>query len=80
MNVKKLNTAYMMSLHSCHFTGKTLSERERERGRREEKKSMAHSFSFCLLQSVIEMENQMNGEQIIVLSIFPGCPTRVSGE
>lgn len=66
-----------MSLEKHHQ-----KERERERGQREEgrKKSMAQSFSFCLLQSVIEMENQMNGEQIIVLSIFPGCPTRVSGE
>lgn len=40
----------------------------------------ASIFSFCFLQSVIEMENQMNGKQIIVLSIFPACPTRVSAE
>lgn len=46
----------------------------------EGKKINAAIFSFCLLQSVIEMENQMNGKQIIVLSIFPGCPTRVSAE
>lgn len=45
-----------------------------------EKKINAAIFSFCLLQSVIEMENQMNGKQIIVLSIFPACPTRVSAE
>lgn len=66
---------------SCHLKN-TIRKKERERGQGEEgrKKSMAQSFSFCLLQSVIEMENQMNGEQIIVLSIFPGCPTRVSGE
>lgn len=65
-----------MSLEKHHQ-----KEREREgKGKKGEKKSMAQSFSFCLLQSVIEMENQMNGEQIIVLSIFPGCPTRVSGE
>lgn len=44
------------------------------------KKIDAAIFSFCLLQSVIEMENQMNGKQIIVLSIFPACPTRVSAE
>lgn len=47
---------------------------------RQEKKINAAIFSFCLLQSVIEMENQMNGKQIIVLSIFPACPTRVSAE
>lgn len=46
----------------------------------EKKKINAAIFSFCLLQSVIEMENQMNGKQIIVLSIFPACPTRVSAE
>lgn len=80
MHVTTLKT---QPLHSCHVTRKTPSERKKERERtkgRREKKSMMQSFSFCLLQSVIEMENQMNGEQIIVLSIFPGCPTRVSGE
>lgn len=51
---------------------------ERRRGGR--KKINGAIFSFCLLQSVIEMENQMNGKQIIVLSIFPACPTRVSAE
>lgn len=45
-----------------------------------EKKINASIFSFCFLRSVIEMENQMNGKQIIVLSIFPACPTRVSAE
>lgn len=50
-----------------------------ERGQKKKKINGA-IFSFCLLQSVIEMENQMNGKQIIVLSIFPACPTRVSAE